>query len=173
MPIKIPQGVKVIREKDVVTVEGPKGKLAERIHPSIRTEVSEGEVIVMRPSDGKYYRALHGLTRALIQNMVVGVTQGWKKNLEIIGVGYRAEKAGKGVTFYLGYSHPITLLPPEGVKIDIEGANKLQVSGTNKQIVGQVAAEIRAFRPPEPYSGKGVKYSDEEIRRKAGKKAGA
>ena len=173
LPIEIPDGVKVKRDGDVVHVEGPKGKLSEKIHSSIVTEIGDKEIVVKRPSDEKYYRALHGLSRALIANMVTGVTDGFKINLEIIGVGYRAEKAGKGVTFHLGYSHPITILPPEEVNIDLEGANKVQVSGINKQVVGQIAAEIRAFRPPEPYKGKGVKYADEHIRRKAGKTAGA
>jgi large subunit ribosomal protein L6 len=154
-------------------VEGPKGKLSEKIHPSIIVEIGENELVVKRPSDVKYYRALHGLSRALIANMVTGVTEGFHRQLEIIGVGYRAEKAGKAVTFHLGYSHPITLVPPPEVTINIEGANKLTVSGINKQVVGQIASEIRSFRPPEPYKGKGVKYADEHIRRKAGKTAGA
>jgi large subunit ribosomal protein L6 len=173
LPIKLPKGVKVTIDSDMVYVEGPKGKLSERIHPNIKVEIVEDEVTVKRPSDIKYNRALHGLSRALIANMVTGVTEGFTRELEIIGVGYRAEKAGKGVTFHLGYSHPITLIPPPEVNIDIEGANKVKVSGINKQVVGQIASEIRSFRPPEPYKGKGVKYSDEQIRRKAGKTAGA
>jgi len=154
MPISIPKGVKIARVDNVVSVEGPKGKLSEKIQPSIQIEITETEVIVKRSSD-------------------VGVTEGFKRNLEIIGVGYRAEKAGKGVTFYLGYSHPITIIPPDEIKIELDGANKIEVSGINKQIVGQVAAEIRSFRPPEPYKGKGIKYFDEHIRRKAGKTVGA
>ena len=173
LPIKIPKGVKITRSGLNVVVEGPKGKLSEKIHPSIKVEIGENELVVKRPSDVKYYRALHGLSRALIANMVTGVTQGFQRQLEIIGVGYRAEKAGKAVTFHLGYSHPITLVPPPEIIIDIEGANKLTVSGINKQVVGQIASEIRSFRPPEPYKGKGVKYADEHIRRKAGKTAGA
>jgi len=173
LPIDIPKGVKVARSGDVINVEGPKGKLSESIHPLIQTEITDTNVVVKRSSDLKYHRSLHGLSRALIANMVIGVTEGFKKNLEIIGVGYRAEKIGKVITFYLGYSHPITLVPPEEVSIELDGANKIQVSGINKQIVGQVAAEIRSFRPPEPYKGKGIKYSDENIRRKAGKTAGA
>lgn len=173
MPISIPKGVKIARVDNVVTVEGPKGKLSELIHHSIQTEMTETEVIVKRSSDIKYYRSLHGLSRALIANMVTGVTEGFKRNLEIIGVGYRAEKTGKGVTFHLGYSHPITIIPPDEIKIELDGANKVEVSGINKQIVGQVAAEIRSFRPPEPYKGKGIKYADEQIRRKAGKTVGA
>ena len=173
MPIKIPQDVKIVREGSRVVVEGPKGKLSEEIRPEIKVEISGDQVIVNRSSNVKYHRALHGLTRALIANMITGVTTGFKKELEIIGVGYRAEKAGKGVTFFLGYSHPITLIPPDEVTIALEGANKITVSGKNKQVVGQIASEIRSFRPPEPYKGKGVKYADEKVRRKAGKTAGA
>jgi large subunit ribosomal protein L6 len=173
MPIAIPKGVKITRSDNVVSVEGPKGKLSEKIYASIKTEITDTDVIVKRPSNVKFYRSLHGLTRALIANMIAGVTEGFKKDLEIIGVGYRAEKTGKGVTFHLGYSHPIVFLPPDEVKIELEGANKIRVSGINKQVVGQAAAQIRSFRPPEPYKGKGVKYADEQIRRKAGKTAGA
>jgi len=173
MPIAIPKGVKVTRDKDMIVVEGPKGRLSEKIHPSMKVEIGDQELSVKRPSDVTYYRALYGLSRALIANMITGVTTGFKRQLEIIGVGYRAEKAGRGVTFHLGFSHPITIIPPEEVKIELEGGNKITVSGINKQVVGQVASEIRSFRPPEPYKGKGVKYADEQIRRKAGKTAGA
>jgi len=172
-PISVPKGVKVTRTGNIVSVEGPKGNLSEKIHPSIETEITDAEIIVNRPSDAKYYRSLHGLSRALIANMVIGVTVGFKKNLEIIGIGYRAEKAGKAITFHLGYSHPITLVPPDEVKVELDGANKVEVSGINKQVVGQIASEIRSFRPPEPYKGKGIKYADEQVRRKAGKTAGA
>ena len=173
MPIKIPQGVEITRADDVIKVKGPKGELSEKVHPSIETEITADQVIVRRPSEAKYHRSLHGLTRALIANMVTGVTEGFKTKLEIIGVGYRAEKKGKAVTFYLGYSHPITLIAPEEIEIELEGANKIEVSGINKQVVGQVASEIRSFRPPEPYKGKGIRYADEQVRRKAGKTAGA
>lgn len=173
LPIKIPKGVKITVDNNTVFVEGPKGKLSENIHPNIKIEINNDELTVTRHSEVKYYRALHGLSRALIANMVTGVTKGFARELEIIGVGYRAEKAGKGVTFHLGYSHPITLVPPPEIKIDIEGANKIKVSGVSKQVVGQIASEIRSFRPPEPYKGKGVKYAEEQIRRKAGKTAGA
>jgi large subunit ribosomal protein L6 len=173
LPIAIPKGVKITRADDLIQVEGPKGKLSEKIRPEIQVEISGSEIVVKRPSNVKYHRALHGLTRALLANMITGVTKGFHRDLEIIGVGYRAEKTGKGVTFYLGYSHPIVLLPPKEVSVDIAGANKITVSGINKQVVGQVAAEIRSFRPPEPYKGKGVKYAEEQIRRKAGKTAGA
>jgi large subunit ribosomal protein L6 len=173
LPVAIPKGVKITKKDNTVIVEGPKGKLSEQIRPEIEVEISDDELVVKRPSDIKYHRALHGLSRALIANMVTGVTEGFKRDLEIIGVGYRAEKAGKGVTFHLGYSHPITLIPPDEINIEVEGANKVTVSGINKQVVGQIASEIRSFRPPEPYKGKGVKYAGEQIRRKAGKTAGA
>jgi len=173
MPIKIPKDVKIVLEGSRVVIDGPKGKLSEEIRPEIKVEISDNQVIVRRSSNVKYHRALHGLTRALIANMVTGVTKGFKKELEIIGVGYRAEKVGKGVNFFLGYSHPITLIPPEEITVALEGANKITVSGRNKQVVGQIASEIRSFRPPEPYKGKGVKYADEKVRRKAGKTAGA
>jgi len=173
LPIKIPAGVKVSMDGGNCYVEGPKGKLSEHIHNDIIVEIGEGEINVKRPTDAKFHRALHGLSRALINNMVVGVTDGFKINLEIIGVGYRAEKTGKSVTFHLGYSHPITLVPPPEVSVHVEGNNQVSVSGINKQTVGQIASEIRGFRPPEPYKGKGVKYANEQIRRKAGKTAGA
>jgi large subunit ribosomal protein L6 len=173
LPIPITKGVKVTRSGSTVTVEGPKGRLSEEIHPSIQTEITDKNVLVKRASNVKYYQALHGLSRALIANMVTGVTDGFSKSLEIIGIGYRAEKTGKGVTLHLGYSHPIVFLPPDDVTIKIEGANKVTVSGINKQVVGQVAAQIRSLRPPESYKGKGIKYTDEQIRKKAGKTAGA
>lgn len=173
LPITIPEGVKITRADHMIQVKGPKGELSENIRPEIQVEISDSQIVVKRPSNSKYHRALHGLTRALLANMIIGVTKGFRRELEIIGVGYRAEKTGKGVTFYLGYSHPIVLLPPNEVSIEIAGANKVTVSGINKQVVGQVAAEIRSFRPPEPYKGKGVKYAEEQIRRKAGKTAGA
>jgi large subunit ribosomal protein L6 len=147
--------------------------LIQDIHPQIKVEVTDTQIVVVRPANNKYFRAMHGLYRSLLANMVIGVTSGYTRNLEIIGVGYRAEKVGKGVTFQLGYSHPITVLPPDGINIQVEGANKVSVTGINKQVVGQVAAEIRSLRPPEPYKGKGVKYVEEHIRRKAGKAAGA
>jgi large subunit ribosomal protein L6 len=172
-PVPIPKGIKIHLEGTLVTVEGPKGKLTQNIHPQIKIEITDKEVLVQRPADTKYYKALHGLYRALIANMITGVTQGFVRNLEIIGVGYRAEKIGKSVNFYLGYSHPVAILPPAEVTIQIDGGNKVAVSGINKQAVGQVAAEIRALRPPEPYKGKGIRYVEEYVRKKAGKTAGA
>ena len=170
MPIAIPAGVTVeIAENNKVTVKGPKGTL-ERVLPAAMTIKVEGaEIIVTRPNDLKQNKALHGLTRSLINNMVVGVSQGYQKKLEINGVGYRAAKAGKVLTLTLGYSHPVEMTDPEGIEVTVEDNNKLTVSGIDKEKVGQYAAEIRGKRGPEPYKGKGIKYADEIIRRKAGK----
>jgi large subunit ribosomal protein L6 len=172
-PIPIPSGVKIDRKDGIITVQGPKGKLTQKIHDEITMEIKDNEAIFTRPSDSKYHRALHGLYRALVANMVKGVTQGFSRELEIEGVGYKAEQTGKATTFALGYSHPISVLPPEGVEIKVLAPTKLVVSGIDKQIVGQVATKIRSLRPPEPYKGKGVRYAGEHIRRKAGKTAGA
>jgi len=172
-PIPIPSGVKFTRSDGIVTVEGPRGKLTQKIEDIITTEVSDNQIVFKRPSDSKTHRAKHGLYRALVANMVAGVTEGFSRKLEIEGVGYRVEQTGKGATFALGYSHPIVVFPPDGVEIKIEPGNKISVSGIDKQLVGQVAAKIRSLRPPEPYKGKGVRYEGEHIRRKAGKTAGA
>ena len=172
-PIQIPSGVKISRNKEVLTVEGPKGKLSQMISEEITTKIDSGEVILSRPSDSKRHKALHGLYRALISNMIKGVTVGFSKSLEVEGVGYRAEKAGRTMSFSLGFSHPIVVIPPDGILIKVEGPGKLSVSGIDKQLVGQVAANIRSLRPPEPYKGKGIRYTGEHIRRKAGKTAGA
>jgi large subunit ribosomal protein L6 len=171
--IPIPSGVKIKRADGVITVEGPKGKLTQDIHDDIAMETKDGQAILTRPSDSKRHRAMHGLYRALIANMVLGVTGGFSRDLEIEGVGYRVEKVGRAISLSLGYSHPIALVPPNGVDIKIEGTNKIIVSGIDKQLVGQVAAKIRSFRPPEPYKGKGIRYVGEHVRRKAGKTAGA
>ena len=170
MPIAVPAGVTVdIAENNKVTVKGPKGTL-ERVLPSEREITLEGaEVIVKRPNDLKKMKSLHGLTRTLINNMVVGVTHGYEKTLEINGVGYRASKAGKELTLNLGYSHPVIMTDPEGIESVVEGTNKIIVKGIDKEKVGQYAAEIREKRGPEPYKGKGIKYSTETIRRKVGK----
>ena len=170
-PIQIPDKVKVEISGTNVAVTGPKGSLSLDHHPRMKVVMEESEIRVQRPSDSKTSRSLHGLTRALINNMIVGVTEGFKKNLEILGVGYRAESRGKGIQLMLGYSHPIVLIPPPGVTIELEGNNKIHVSGIDKQMVGEVAAKIRSFRPPEPYKGKGIRYEGEEVRRKAGKTA--
>lgn len=172
-PIPIPSGVKIACAEGKVTVEGPRGKLTQDIHDDIVLETKEDQVILTRPSDSKRHKAMHGLYRALIANMINGVTEGFSRDLEIQGVGYRAEKTGKAITFSLGYSHPIVLIPPEGIEVSIQGINKMTVSGIDKQLVGQIAAKIRSFRPPEPYKGKGIRYTGEHVRRKAGKTAGA
>jgi large subunit ribosomal protein L6 len=170
MPIAIPAGVTVaVAENNKVTVKGPKGTL-ERVLPAEMQISVEGTVLhVSRPNDLKKNKALHGLTRTLINNMVVGVTQGYQKELEINGVGYRAAKAGKDLTLTLGYSHPVVMTDPEGIESVLDGTNKIIVKGIDKEKVGQYAAEIRAKRAPEPYKGKGIKYADEVIRRKVGK----
>ena len=172
-PIPIPANVKVDRVDNVITVKGPKGELTQKIHESIKSEIKDGQMVFTRPSDSKYNRALHGLYRALIANMVKGVTQGFNRDLEIEGVGYKVEATGKAFTFSLGYSHPIAVLPPEGIHITVAAPTKFSISGIDKQLVGQMAAKIRSFRPPEPYKGKGIRYAGEHIRRKAGKTAGA
>ena len=170
MPIAIPAGVTVdIAENNKVTVKGPKGTL-ERVLPSEMEIKMEGNVVhVSRPNDLKKMKSLHGLTRTLVNNMVVGVTEGYQKVLEVNGVGYRAAKSGNKLTLNLGYSHPVEMTDPEGVETVVEGQNKIVVKGINKEKVGQYAAEIRDKRRPEPYKGKGIKYSDEVIRRKVGK----
>ena len=169
MPIAIPAGVTVdIAENNLVTVKGPKGTLSRALAPEMEIKVEGTEVIVSRPNDLKKMKSLHGLTRTLIHNMVVGVTEGYTKTLEIQGVGYRAEKSGKKLTLHLGYSHPVEMEDPEGLEAVVED-NKIIVKGIDKEKVGQYAAEIRDKRRPEPYKGKGIKYADEVIRRKVGK----
>ncbi len=169
MPIAIPAGVTVtIAENNHVTVKGPKGTLERTLPSEMKIKQEGSEVIVTRPNDLKKMKSLHGLTRALINNMVVGVTEGYTKVLEINGVGYRASKSGKKLTMTLGYSHPVEMEDPEGIESSVDG-NKITVSGIDKEKVGQYAADIRAKKKPEPYKGKGIKYADEHIRRKAGK----
>ena len=173
MPVAIPKGVDVKIDGQSLTVKGPKGELGIEVRPEVSVEVDDGEVKVTRDSDAQQARAYHGLTRALVANMVTGVSEGFSKTLEIIGVGYRADAKGKGITLALGYSHTIDYVPPEGVSIEVPNQTTVVVSGADKQKVGQTAAEIRSFRPPEPYKGKGVRYQGEQVRRKAGKTAGA
>lgn len=172
MPVSIAKGVEVKQSNGTLTVKGPKGTLELNVHPEMNVVVEDAEVRVERPSDHKDHRALHGLTRSLINNMVVGVTDGFSKTLEIIGVGYRAEVKGKGITLHLGFSHPVNYEPVDGVSLECPNQTTVVVSGADKQKVGQAAAEIRSFRPPEPYKGKGIRYEGEVVRRKAGKAAG-
>jgi len=172
MPITIPEGVTVKKEGNVVTVKGPKGELSRELHKDMIVEIEGNQILVKRPSDEKIHRSLHGLTRTLIANMVTGVTQGFTKTLEIVGVGYRAAKAGTKLNLTLGFSHPVVVEPPAGVTIDVPAPNKIVISGADKEAVGQLAAQIRSYRKPEPYKGKGIKYEGEVIRRKVGK-AGA
>ena len=169
LPIDIPAGVDITVNDDVVTVKGPKGELTVRIAKPIQVEVADGQVQVSRPDDERESRSLHGLTRTLIANDIVGVTEGYTKALEVVGTGYRVAAKGTGVEFALGFSHPINVEPPAGITFAVEGNNKLTVSGISKQAVGEVAANIRKLRKPEPYKGKGVRYAGEQIRRKAGK----
>ncbi len=169
-PIVIPAGVDVnIGAGNVVTVKGAKGTLTQTLHKDMIIKKEGNEVIVERPSEEKEFKSLHGLTRTLLNNMIEGVTNGYSKTLDINGVGYRATKAGKTLTLNLGYSHPIVIEEADGITLEVPNANQIIVKGIDKQKVGQIAAEIRGKRPPEPYLGKGVKYSDERIRRKAGK----
>ena len=170
LPVEIPAGVEVtVAENNVVTVKGPKGTLTESLPVEMDIKVENNQVVVTRPNDLKKMKSLHGLTRTLINNMVIGVTNGYEKVLEVNGVGYRAAKSGNKLTLNLGYSHPVEMTDPEGVETVVEGQNKIIVKGISKEKVGQFAAEIRDKRRPEPYKGKGIKYADEVIRRKVGK----
>jgi len=170
-PVQITKGVTVSAQNQTINVKGPKGELKGEVHPNIKVEVKDSEVLVSRQSDSNDDRSLHGLWRALIQTMVVGVTEGYSKKLEIVGVGYRAEIKGQKLQLQVGYSHPIVFGPPKGIKIEAPTQTSITISGVDKQLVGMVAAKIRSFRPPEPYKGKGIKYEGEYIRRKAGKAA--
>lgn len=170
MPISVPAGVEVKIGKDnVVTVKGPKGTLTKELHPEMKIKLADGVLTVERPSEEKMHKSLHGLTRTLLNNMVEGVTNGYSKELDVNGVGYRVQKQGKTLVLNLGYSHPIEMVEEEGITIDVPNPNKIIVNGIDKQRVGQVAAVIREQRPPEPYKGKGIKYANEYIRRKEGK----
>ena len=169
MPIDIPAGVNVNLDGHVITVKGPKGELTRTLHPDMKITVADNVITVERPSDEKEHRALHGLTRALVANMVTGVTEGFKKELEIVGVGYRAQMKGKKLALTLGFSHPLELDAPEGVTVECPTATTIVVSGANNETVGEFAAKIRGYRLPEPYKGKGIRYAGEHVRRKAGK----
>lgn len=172
MPITVPAGVTVTIENNHVTVKGPKGELARQINKKMKLIMDNGVITVERPNDEKENRSLHGLSRTLINNMIVGVTQGFSKTLEINGVGYRAAKQGNNINFTLGFSHPVVKEPPAGITFEVPAPNRIVVSGADKEVVGAVAAEIRTLRPPEPYKGKGIRYEGEHVRRKIGK-AGA
>ncbi|HSJ62509.1 MAG TPA: 50S ribosomal protein L6 [Gemmatimonadaceae bacterium] len=171
-PIDIPKGVAVTLDQGRMMVKGPRGELSRTLHPAMKITVDEGTITVERPSEENEHKALHGLTRTLIANMVEGVTTGFRKHLELVGVGYRAETKPFGLQLALGYSHPIQYKAPEGIKLTATAPTAITVEGSNKEVVGQVAAEIRSLRPPEPYKGKGVKYQGEQVRRKAGKAGG-
>jgi large subunit ribosomal protein L6 len=169
-PIDIPSGVEIkVNDKNLVEVKGPKGNLEEKIDPKMNINIEGNILTIARPSETKKYKSLHGLYRTLIQNMIVGVTEGYSKTLDIVGTGYRAQKQGKKLVLNLGYSNPIEVEDPEGIEVEVPAANKIIVKGINKQQVGNYAAVIRGYRKPEPYKGKGVKYTDERIRRKVGK----
>ena len=169
-PVVVPAGVEItVDANNVVTVKGPKGQLSEEISKLIKVEVKEGEVEVTRSSDAREERSQHGLARTLINNMVIGVTQGFEKKLQLVGVGYKAEKKGNTLVMNLGYSHPVEMVDPEGITTEVPSATEIVVKGADKAFVGNYAANIRAWRKPEPYKGKGIKYVDEVIRRKEGK----
>jgi large subunit ribosomal protein L6 len=169
LPVTVPSGVDVTLGDSVVVVKGPKGQLSQHVLPVVTITLEDGVIVVARKSDDKPGRSAHGLTRTLISNMIDGVTKGFRKSLELQGVGYRVNKAGTDLNFSLGYSHPVTFSPPEGIAFTVEGTNKIHVEGIDKQRVGQVAAEIRNLRPPEPYKGKGIRYEGETVRKKLGK----
>ncbi|NLT26074.1 MAG: 50S ribosomal protein L6 [Microbacteriaceae bacterium] len=168
LPIEIPAGVDVKVDGAEVTVKGPKGELKLTVAAPIEAKVEDGQVLVTRPDDERESRSLHGLTRTLIFNNIIGVTEGYSKGLEVVGTGYRVAAKGRGLEFALGFSHPVAFDPPEGIQFKVEGA-KITVEGIDKQLVGEVAANIRKIRPPEPYKGKGIRYAGEQVRRKAGK----
>jgi large subunit ribosomal protein L6 len=168
-PIPVPSGVEVKVEGAQVSVKGPKGLLEQQLHPAMKVSLVEGEVIVERPNDERLNRALHGLTRSLVANMVEGVTNGFAKTLEIQGVGYRAALKGQNIELAVGYSHPVVVEPPKGVTFEVPQPNRIIVSGADKQVVGQIAANIRAVRKPDAYKGKGIRYQGEYVRKKAGK----
>jgi large subunit ribosomal protein L6 len=169
LPIPVPDGVRVAIEGRSITVEGPKGTLRRDLHPDIAVAQADGTIVVSRPSEAKLHKQLHGLTRTLVANMVIGVSAGYRKGIEITGVGYRAQKVGEKLQLNLGYSHPIEIEPPAGISFELENPTRLSVVGIDKELVGQIAARVRSTRKPEPYKGKGVRYAGEVVRRKAGK----
>jgi large subunit ribosomal protein L6 len=170
MPIQLPKGVEVSIKGNHVTVKGPKGELSRSFDPDMIISLRERQIVVERPTDHKRHRSLHGLTRALLKNMVEGVTEGYRKRLELVGVGYRAELKGDNLILHVGFTHPVEVVPPPGIKFSVEGRYRIiNVEGIDKELVGMVAARIRAVRPPEPYKGKGIRYEGERVRRKPGK----
>jgi large subunit ribosomal protein L6 len=169
LPVTIPSGVTVNIKDNRVTVKGPKGEISQTFDPGMTIKMEEGKLIVSRGNDSKQAKALHGLTRALLNNIVTGVTKGWEKNLEIVGVGFRAEKAGEKLSMRLGFSHAVEVSPLPGVSLNIDGPTKIKVAGINKEVVGEMAAELRAIRPPDAYKGKGIRYAGESVRIKPGK----
>lgn len=171
-PVVLPKNVTAALDGQTITVKGPKGELHRTLHAAMRVAVEEGKVVVDRPSDESEHKALHGLTRTLVANMVEGVAKGFQKQLEIVGVGYKAEQRPYGLQLALGYSHPVEYRAPKGIKLSAPQPTQVVIEGADKEMVGQVAAEIRGLRPPEPYKGKGIKYAGEQIRRKAGKAGG-
>ncbi len=170
MPISVPSGVAVDIQKNTVQVNGPKGRLSRTFDPDMMIKLEDNQVVIGRPTDQRRHRALHGLTRALLNNMIIGVSQGFTRRLQIEGVGYRAELQGKNLVLNVGYSHPVVIEPPEGISFEIDrGYRGISVLGIDKELVGEIAARIRRVRPPEPYKGKGIRYEGEFVRRKAGK----
>ncbi|CAM3494609.1 50S ribosomal protein L6 [Paenibacillus lupini] len=168
-PIQVPAGVSINLDNTVITVKGPKGSLSREIHKDMKVNVAENEIVIERPSDNKLHRSLHGTTRSVIANMVSGVTEGFSKNLELVGVGYRANKTGDKIVLNVGYSHPVEIAPEAGIEFEVPANTKITVRGIDKERVGAVAAQIRSVREPEPYKGKGIKYEGERIIRKEGK----
>ncbi len=170
MPVPIPKSVQVDIKSSQVTVKGPKGELSRSFNPDMTIALQDGQIVVSRPTDNRQHRALHGLTRALLANMVTGVTEGYRKDLEVVGVGYRAEMRGHNLVLYVGFSHPVEITPPSGITFGIENRGKtIVVEGIDKELVGEMAARVRRVRPPEPYKGKGIRYVGEYVRQKAGK----
>ena len=170
-PIAVPSGVKVTLDKNIISIQGPKGTLTRTIPEGIQVKLEDGKIEVTRANDSNFVRSLHGTSRALLANLVKGVTEGYSRELSLVGVGYRAELQGERLTLQLGYSHPIVFVPPAGIKLDAPGGVKILISGLDKELVGLVAAKIRSFRPPEPYKGKGIRYTGEHVRKNAGKTA--
>ncbi|GGG07159.1 50S ribosomal protein L6 [Paenibacillus abyssi] len=168
-PIQVPTGVNITLDNSVITIKGPKGTLSRELHKDMKVVVAENEITIERPSDNKLHRSLHGTTRSVVANMVSGVTEGFQKSLELVGVGYRANKTGEKVVLNVGYSHPVEIVPDNGIEFDVPSNTKIIVKGIDKELVGATAAKIRSVREPEPYKGKGIKYEGERILRKEGK----